>query len=214
MRQEKTPYFPVCAVWDSPRGARKRSEPEPGVSACQACGGCNTNLKSLDYSGSGGPPEDRQPPPRNESDLSTRSSEGRAMKREPHLISSVQSLLRLRLLCPENLVFGSKTDEGKKVKERTFFFFFAKIPTWQRSCISGLPSACQPSSSGHIAKKHKNKLLASAGVPMGTGPPRVRPLRRSSAQTARYPTPPPSGGGALSRGGLLISVSDLSCKVP
>lgn len=46
----------------------------------------------------------------------------------------------------------------------------------------------------------------------------MRPFRRSSAQTARYPTPPPSGGGggggALSRGGLLISVSDLSCKVP
>lgn len=132
------------------------------------------------------------------------------MKREPHWISSVRSLLRQR---PENLVFGSKTDRGKKWKKEVFFLF-AKTPSWQRSCISDLPSACQPSSSGYTAKKHKNKLLASAGVPMGTGPLRVRPLRRSSAQTARCPTPPPSGGGALSRGGLLISASDSSCKVP
>lgn len=89
-----------------------------------------------------------------------------------------------------------------------------KRPTWQCSGISDLPSVCQPSNGGYIAKKHKNKLLAIAAVPMGTGPPRVRPLRRSSAQTARYPTPLLSGGGALSRGGLLISVSDLSCQVP
>lgn len=135
------------------------------------------------------------------------------MKREPHLISSIRPLERLLLLCPENLAGEVKQTEAKKVKEN-FFFFFKRDPTWQCSCISDLPSACQPSSGGYIAKKHKNKLLAIVVVPMGTGPPRVRPLRRSSAQTARYPTPLPSGGGALSRGGLLISVSDLSCKVP
>lgn len=62
-------------------------------------------------------------------------------------------------------------------------------PTWQRFCISDLPSACQYSSSGNIAKKHKNKLFAITAVPMGTGPQRVCPLRHSSAQTVCKPTP-------------------------
>lgn len=90
----------------------------------------------------------------------------------------------------------------------SFFFFFAKRPTWQRFCISDLPSACQPSSSGNIAKKHKNKLLAIAAVPMGTGPQRVCPLRHSSAQIAREPHSPATRSchlhcGAGSGGGLL-----------
>lgn len=76
----------------------------------------------------------------------------------------------------------------EKVKGKTFFFF-RKRPTWQRFCISDLPRACQHSSSGNIAKKHKNKLFAITAVPMGTGPQRVCPLRHSSAQTVCKPTP-------------------------
>lgn len=63
------------------------------------------------------------------------------------------------------------------------------MPTWQRFCISDLPRACQYSSSGNIAKKHKNKLFTITAVPMGTGPQRVCPLRHSSAQTVCKPTP-------------------------
>lgn len=42
-------------------------------------------------------------------------------------------------------------------------------PTWHRFCISDHPSVCHRSSSGNIAKKHKNKLFAITAVPMGTG---------------------------------------------
>ncbi len=66
---------------------------------------------------------------------------------------------------------------------------FRTRPTWQRFCISDLPSGCQYSSSGNIAKKHKNKLFAITAVPMGTGPQRVCPLRHSSAQTVCRLTP-------------------------
>lgn len=120
---------------------------------------------------------------------------------------------------------------GKKSKRKQsvffiyiflFFFFFAKRPTWQRFCISDLPSACQPSSSGNIAKKHKNKLLAIAAVPMGTGPQRVCPLRHSSAQTAREPRSPATrsrhlhcgagGGGGGPLAGARYQRRAISCE--
>lgn len=92
-----------------------------------------------------------------------------------------------------------------------------KRPTWQRSCISDLPSACQPSSRGNIAKKTQKQAVSyrrrshgnrpAEGAPVPTLICTDSPLPDSSAEWWWW-------WGALSRGGLLISVSDLSCEVP
>lgn len=102
------------------------------------------------------------------------------------------------------------------MKERTFFFL-QKRPTWQRSCISDLPSACQPSSRGNIAKKTQKQAVSYRRRSHGNRPAEGAPVPTLICTDSPLPDSTAEWWwwwGALSRGGLLISVSDLSCEVP